>query len=93
MNLYDIYMDAVNNNDGNPVDSIVINDNEYEVYTRTSNNIHEIIFRADDDFRHDLTIAMVDINGTAIFKNTNPVYVENLRPVSYKSKGNQWHLG
>lgn len=78
MNLYDVYMNAVNNNDGNIIDKLIIAGVEYPIETQCHKGVYEVIIRVDDTKRNDVSIVIYNVNGDIIFKNNNPYYCDML---------------
>ena len=77
--LYQLYIDAVNNNDGEHVDSIVVNGKPRELYMTTNSRWSELCICVDEHVKNDLSVAIYDINGDVLFKNNNLNYLEQFK--------------
>lgn len=86
MNLYDVYQNAVDNNDGNIIDKLTIAGKDYPIETQCHKDIYEVIICVDDTKQNDLTIVLYNVNGDIIFKNTNPYYYHMLLKVNARQK-------
>lgn len=64
MNLYQAYMDAINNNDGYAIYKLLIDGVEYTIEYSVRNSVLTISI-------NDVIITKIDINGDTIFANTN----------------------